>query len=230
MLALFGHQSVGQNLLEGLGELAGAGAAVPQVTRDTESPALQSQDCIIAFRVGANGDPFGKLRHFAEMAAGPLGRQATVALFKFCYVDIEDPRVVGPLSDAYAAAIDALESAGHAPRIAHITVPLRHVSFGARSTLGLLVGRHHPQAIRNSARHAFNEWLRRRYSGEHRLFDLAAIESRDAAGRARTSPGPGGRVPMLAAGFTDDGGHLNGEGRRIVAGAFLDFLRRAACA
>ncbi len=217
MLFLFGHQSVGQNILEGMEELARTGLATPHVTGLNDPPAGESGPTLRHFRVGSNGQPLTKIQHFERTVSGDIGRRAQAAMFKFCYVDLHDEDLVSPLFDAYAQMIDRLQR--HRPDLlmAHVTMPLRAVPGGVVTTARRLLGQRHPQIAANAARDAFNARLRARYGPTSPLFDLAAIQS-------------GGRsaAPALLSRYTDDGGHLNEAGRRDVAREFLDFLERLA--
>jgi hypothetical protein len=222
---LFGHQSVGANLLDGLQELGRAGTPVPGLV-DASSQTCPTHGPFIAhFRVGQNGSAESKLRHFGEMLQGSLGRQVDVALFKFCYVDINDDTAAARLFEEYARVMAALQQRFPHLVIGHVTVPLRTTPVGLRAAARRLLGRPaHPELARNRARHAFNQSLRRRFGAGETLFDLAGVE----AGGVDASA-----APRLRAAYSSDGGHLNATGRAVLAKAFLTFfgsLRPAAAA
>ncbi|MEF9476235.1 MAG: hypothetical protein L0958_06070, partial [Candidatus Mariimomonas ferrooxydans] len=56
------------------------------------------------------------------------------------------------------------------------------------------------------------------------LFDLALIESTDSEGGMATFKKCGKSFYSLVPSYTNDGGHLNEDGRRIVAEQLLIFL------
>lgn len=218
LLVLFGHQSVGQNILDGIAELAHTGVAVPRVLVDLNQPTDAAPGVTLAhFRVGKNGAPLTKIHDFERTVMGDAGRRAQAALFKFCYVDLRDANQVAPLFEAYLQMTERLQRERPDLVLAHVTMPLRSVPTGIVATARRLLGQRHPQSAANAARHAFNELLRERCGSVAPLFDLAAIESggRDAA-------------PRLLPLYTDDGGHLNRQGRQVVAERFVDFLERLA--
>ena len=217
MLVLFGHQSVGQNILDGIEELARAGMATPHVTGLNDPPAEDSGTTLRHFRVGSNGQPLTKIQHFERTVSGDIGRRAQAAMFKFCYVDLREQYLAAPLFDAYAQMIDRLQRRRQNLLIAHVTMPLRAVPGGVISTARRLLGQRHPQLAANAARDAFNARLRARYGPTSPVFDLAAIQS-----------GGPDAAPALLPRYTEDGGHLNEAGRRVVAREFLDFLERLA--
>lgn len=214
MRMLFGHQSVGANLLDGLRELSGRGVAIPPLS-DARTGALPANGPFIAhFRVGRNGVPDSKIRDFSEMVGSDLARQVDVALFKFCYVDVRDEGSAVRLFDEYAKAMDRLQDAAPGIVIGHVTVPLRTAPSGTKEVVRRLFGRgRHPEIARNAARHAFNTRLRERYGKAGTVFDLARIES-----------GPESPPPRLLPEYTSDGGHLNEPGRVAVASGFLKFF------
>jgi hypothetical protein len=215
MFVLFGHQSVGQNLLDGVRDLGSDGLPVPALLSldDTTPPCAHMAVC--AFRVGHNRDPVGKFRHFSEVAAGEAGRRADLAMLKLCYADIEDTTAIAGLFDAYREMLAEIRSHRPALEIAHCTVPLRSVATGAAAGIRRLLARNDREASANGARHAYNELLRERFAEAGTLFDLAGLE----AGPERNT-----RAPALSRALTDDGGHLNAAGRRVVAREFLAFL------
>ena len=214
MRVLFGHQSVGQDILEGIAELARQGLAVPQVI-DARAGLPSTAPIVLAhFRVGTNGQPLSKLADFLESAASSPAADVQVAMFKFCYVDLIRLEDAAPLFDAYVRTMDHVREIRPDLAIAHVTIPVRAVPPAVVGAAMKLMGREHPQWAQNAARHEFNERLRDRYGSTEPLFDLAAFES-------------GGRVdtPALASRFTRDGGHLNGRGRRELARRFVEFLQ-----
>lgn len=217
MRILFGHQSVGQNILDGIGELARQGRTVPQVIDARAEGETRCPIVLAHFRIGVNGRPLSKLDHFAEEVTGQAGGQARAAMFKFCYVDLCQTDAVAAVFDAYVKTIDRLRLARPDLLIAHVTVPLRSVPPPVVSAGLRLLGRTHPQFAQNDARQRFNARLRDRYAATAPFFDLAALES-----------GGQGAAPALARCFTDDGGHLNGRGRLQVAAAFVEFLQDLA--
>jgi hypothetical protein len=221
MRILFGHQSVGANILGGMSKLQTPGSAIPAIVplESIATEADASSSAIVHFRVGRNGDPVGKLAHFEQVVDAVSGRVDWV-MCKFCYVDVHTRTSCEELWSAYAATSERLERL--AVRQAHMTTPLRAVS----SALGLFVrrvlGRRDAELANNAMRERFNERIRQNFSP---LFDLAHLESLGASGCAATLPFERARVRALAGEFTNDGGHLNARGQQAVARQLLDFLQ-----
>ena len=94
----------------------------------------------------------------------------------------------------------------------------------AKNTIKKIIGRPVRNVTLNAKRDEYNERLIREYGGRDAVFDLAKIES-TAPGGARVEDSVNGRkFYLLAEEYTDDGGHLNELGRRVVAAELVKFL------
>jgi lysophospholipase L1-like esterase len=204
---VFGHQSVGRNILGGVATLAaGAGVALPI----TETRDGATAPGIAHFGVGANGDPLGKIRDFAAVMDGPAGAGADIALLKLCYIDFSGTADPAMLAAAYGDTLAHLQQRHPATAFVAVTAPLTTVQTGPKALVKKLLGRAPDGRVENTRREAFNAVLRARFGAEGRLFDLAALES--------------GGGDALNAALTSDGGHLNDAGARLVAERFVAFL------
>lgn len=206
---LFGHQSVGRNILDGVRALAGqAGVALP--IQESRGPAVAPG--LTHFAVGSNGDPLAKINDFAAVV--DAGAAADVALMKLCYIDFSGSADPAKVAAAYCDTLDALRARHPQTAFVAVTVPLTTVQGGPKALVKRMLGRTPDGQAENLRRHAFNEALRAR-NGAGRLFDLAALEARG---------GQGGPAPCLDPALTNDGGHLNDQGARLVAAEFVGFL------
>ena len=118
---LFGHQSVGMNILDGVSGV--------YASADLDAPAIEevSGSSKATFRhafVGKNGDPIGKFDAFAEVLNGPAGEEVDVALMKLCYVDINATTDVDAVFDAYVAMMAEVEAAHTNMRFLYTTAAL----------------------------------------------------------------------------------------------------------
>src|SRR5437660_12752295 len=96
---LFGHQSVGWNVIAGLKQLeVGNGQTFPIV--DLAGGGRDRSAGLSHFMVGRNGDPRSKLLAFDRMLDS-CDETFDLALLKFCYLDIDARTNVGPLFSAY---------------------------------------------------------------------------------------------------------------------------------
>lgn len=83
---LFGHQSVGGNLIDGLADLAREGEPVPLTVVRSLRLDSAMRGVIAHEWVGENGEPESKLAAVGDALAGSA-RAANVAIVKFCYSD-----------------------------------------------------------------------------------------------------------------------------------------------
>jgi hypothetical protein len=222
----FGHQSVGWNLLDGLAELARA-AGVPVRIVETPDGSAIGPGTFGHAAVGQNGDPASKLESFAR--AIPPGRDPDLALVKLCYVDVTASTDVPALFARWEAAIEALEAAHPRTTFVWVTVPLTTLLTGPKALAKRLLGRAPHGEVENARREELNALVR---DGARRrgrpVYDLARVESTRPDGAAETFAHAGKRVPALFAGYTDDGGHLVGEGRLRAARELVAVLAAAS--
>jgi hypothetical protein len=210
MRIVFAHQSVGENLLDGVERLA--------TELGTELPIVESQTIAEAgvgishFFVGENGNPEGKLSDFSARLSGVDAASVDVALLKFCYVDFGADTDAHALARRYIDSLEALQAANANTTFVAITAPLTTVQAGPKAWVKRLLGRSPYGLLENVKREQFNDELRRHFESP-RLFDLARIEAP-----------PEASVRALDPRLSSDGGHLNAEGRVVVGAAFVKLL------
>ena len=120
---VFAHQSVGRDIIGGLGHL---GAGSPEALRlhDLASGPAPDGPVLMHVNVGKNGEPLTKLRHFRELLEGGLGRDVDIAMLKFCFWDIRRDTDVDAVFAEYQSTFAALEKHSHRYNSFHATVPL----------------------------------------------------------------------------------------------------------
>lgn len=219
----FGHQSVGFNIMRGVGDVSKEYPAVTLRVTDTAEPALFDAPVLAHTTVGQNSDPESKMKDFAEHLRGGIGGRADIAAFKFCYADFESSTDASRVFAMYKRTMTDLAAAYPETRFVHITVPLKATSSGLKKYIKNVLGKPHPFIADNSRRNEFNELMRKEYTGKQ-LFDLAAIEATRMDGTASFDTANGTKVPSLANEYTSDSGHLNEQGRRFVAEQFIGVL------
>jgi len=217
---VFAHQSVGNNILDGVRTIAGR-EKVPLRIEQARSDASTAPG-IVHFMVGRNGEPESKIEDFRNtLGAKPFG-QVDVALMKFCFVDFDADTDPKKLAADYENAIDTLQREQPATRFVAVTVPLETLQTGVRAWLKRALGREPGGYASNARRYAFNEEIRRHYAAAQ-LFDLARAES-SAGGTAHTYAIDGVNAEALDPAFSADGAHLNEDGEVAVAGALIRAL------
>ncbi|RKZ12677.1 hypothetical protein DRQ53_14480 [bacterium] len=197
---LFGHQSVGQDVLAGMAEVVpGLGIVKVSEWEGGDGPVL------VDAMIGANGDPKSKDRAFLELV--DRLKPGDVALYKYCYIDMAADTDPDALCAAYERTLDEADARG--VRTVAVTMPVTTVAPVAKRWLKRLLGRTTDTEL-NQLRQRFNERLRGSVS-QRPLIDLAGMEA---------APADADALQILRADFTHDGAHLNPHGQRTVATQF----------
>ena len=226
----FGHQSVGEDIVAGISDVARQHDVDLTIIEGTNSTVL-GEPAFAHARMGDNLAPESKLKAFREAMDGGLGNKADIAFLKLCYVDFrvgDDPTA---LFTTYRETLDALQLSYPETTFIHMAVPVCGRPGGLKNAIKApvkaLLGRE-GETRHNAVRHEFNRLLRDAYAPEGRFFDLAAAESVGPDGMRYVRRSHGEEFPMLAPGNTDDGGHLNATGRKRVAEQILAWLAETA--
>lgn len=222
---LFGHQSVGSNLLDGLQALAKGEGIDLRISEVKGAQELRPGTLGHVF-VAHNGDPRRKLASFGSALEGA---DPDVALVKFCYVDFDSTTDARALFSEYEKTLQALRAKHPRTTFVHVTVPLQADEGMLKSLAKKLLGKKTGAVPTNARREEFNGLLRRAYAGEP-LFDLARVESVDSSGQPVSARFDGKPVPMLAREYTHDGGHLNAAGSWRAALEFVNVVGNALAA
>lgn len=213
---VFGHQSVGENILEGVRALAAEQRVALDVVESRANPGAGS---IIHFKIGENGQPVTKIEDFRSAIEFGAANGMDVAMMKLCYLDFAAETDAVTLAQRYIALLEELQESHPGTRFVAITAPLTTVQTGPKAWAKRVLGRAPAGYETNLRRWEFNEKVRARFADTGQLFDLARIESGSSRFEYR-----GHRVESLQEVLTSDGGHLNDAGRRLVASAFVRFL------
>jgi hypothetical protein len=218
----FAHQSVGQNLVDGMTRLAFDEHVMLRVV--PYKPGTLSEPGLVHAQNGANGDPESKLKGFGELLA--QAGDADLAAMKLCYVDFTPDTDAEALFKKFKAAHQDAKQKHPAVRLMVITTPLTTVQRGFKASLKNALGGGAYGERENVKRHQFNELLRKEYQGKEPFFDLAALEA-GSGSAACTFERDGQTWPCLRDEITDDGGHLNANGQRQLATAWVAALAEA---
>jgi hypothetical protein len=220
----FGHQSVGYNIVDGVGDVLKQYPAVTLNVTESREPEVFAAPVLAHATVGRNSDPESKINDFAERIRAGIGNRADVAAFKFCYVDVDHNTNVSQVFAKYKRTMTDLAAAYPNTRFMHVTVPLKATSTGWKKYVKSILGKPHPFIMDNLRRQEFNELMRREYAGRQPFFDLAAVEATRADGSVSFDTSNGAQIPSMANEYTYDSGHLNEQGRKFVAAQFLRAL------
>ena len=216
----FGHQSVGDNILQGIRDLIADDPRLKLKIVNSSDPESVPGPALVESHIGENGNPQSKDEVLATILSKGMGKQGGIAMYKYCFVDIDASTDVRQMFYHYRSGIDALKLKYPSLKIVHITVPLMTVEPAMKAWIKSLLGR--PTARDADAkRNAFNDLLRQTYTGIDPIFDLAEVESTHADGSRSFFLLGNEKIYTLAPEFTTDGGHLNERGRRVAAERLL---------
>lgn len=223
---LFGHASVGNNIVDGIQEIMSADKRFEKINvRKLESDHQISTPGFYHFGVQKNGFPKKKCDHFKEILIdNGLGRKIDIAFFKFCYVDIEGDSNVQEIFDYYVNTMEDIRKEFPNLKILHTTVPLYSHGKGIKGFIKRFIKTDNHNIKRNE----FNEKLIEKYNGIDPIYNLDRVESTYPDGRRSSFKFKGKEYFSLANEYTYDGGHLNELGRYYAAKNLLRLLSELA--
>lgn len=232
---LFGHASVGNNIISGIEDIIESDERFAKL-HFYELTEL-SQPGFYDFMVRKNRFPKEKCDHFKSTLSNQnVGNFFDIAFFKFCFVDINNNSNVQEIFEYYVETIKHIKEKFPKLTIVHVTMPLKVHSWGPKYLLinlskgKLRMAKHIVYTfkrnltegdIENVKRNEFNKMLINKYKDIDPIYDLAKIESSLPNGKIVSFKHNGVDYPSLAVEYTDDGGHLNKLGRYYAAKELL---------
>lgn len=223
----FGHQSVGNNIIDGIKNLMKKNPQIKLNIIETIDPSKFNVPIFAHSRVGKNMDPKSKIVAFGNFVKNGIGDTANIVYFKFCFVDVDAGTEIQKLFGEYKSKMLSLKKQYPKTTFIHFTVPLlRKSKTTLKSLIKRIVGKNGEffDNEHNIKRNEFNDLLRNEFEGKEPIFDLAKAESTHPDGRMETFTKDGEKYYSLVPDYTNDGGHLNDKGRKIIAEQLLIFL------
>ncbi len=220
----FGHQSVGEDIMNGLRSILRENSDVRLNLVTTKGALNLPESFFLDSFVGENRRTDLKCADFTKNIDSLAGGRLDIAMLKFCFADIQRETNIQEIFERYTATIDSLKRRHPAVTFVHVTVPLSAGTTGLKRLINTVLGRVGNNDMANLNRHRFSEMLKERYKGEP-VFDLASIESTYPDGtRESTTYGGETYYSMIADYAAEDGDHLNEKGRSLAAGAMIHVL------
>ena len=214
---LFGHQSVGNNILSGVKTLADGAGVNLKIMESRNAP---SEFGITHFKIGKNEDPQSKIKDFADTLSSGAAQGADIALMKLCYIDIQGDTDAKKLAADYISSLERLRLQYPKTVFIAVTTPIKTVQDGPKAWLKRLLGRDPGGYADNFRRQEFNTVLRKSEGLKGRLFDVAKFEA-EGAGSHNYKGQP---LEVLNPEMSNDGGHLNAKGEQYVAAKLLKMI------
>ena len=191
---------------------------------NTAKPMEIRQGTLAHDGIGMNFDPLSKIQAFTKLMDTGLGNSVDLAFFKFCFVDFGPNTDVDKVFADYKKTLAGVQERYSKTRLIHMTVPLMEKQTGPKSWIKKLIGKPLSGYEDNIRINRFNDLLRAEYGKQGALFDLAGLESTHRDGGRSTFVKDGKTYYSLASEYTNDGGHLNEKGRKVVAEQLLILL------
>lgn len=220
----FGHQSVGNNIIDGINKIMQSNKTIKLNIVKTTDPAAFDKPIFAHSDVGKNDDPESKIKAFQEYIRKGIGNKADFAFFKFCFWDIRNKTDVKAVFQSYKEALSQLKTKFPSTRFIHMTVPLMSYQNGIKSRIKRVLNMSIESDIDNIKRNELNELILNEYNGKEPVFDIAMAESTLPDGTRTSFSKDGKTYYTLADDYTNDGGHLNEKGQKVVVEQFLVFL------
>jgi hypothetical protein len=231
---LFGHQSVGEDIINGLKELFKTQYKDRQLNITEFANSKPDSPGLYHFHVGKNRNPELKINHFKEVILNGAGNDFDIIMMKLCYVDIvkNSTDETDSLFDLYVASVQEIKEKFPQLKVIHCTVPLKtRDTFEKgkkaeikRFLMSLTGKRANDES--NAKREYFNQKIRQKFAGADLVFDIAKIEAlKSLKSSDMLSDNSNSKSPLfLQPGLSNDGGHLNELGQKWVAAHFLNLF------
>lgn len=216
----FGHQSVGSNIIDGVGLLyREVEVAEPKVGPVSD---IGVEGGFLAHeQVGVNGDPQSKIDQFTSELEAGLADQVDTVVLKFCYDDITRDTDVRAIFDAYSSAMARIQREYPQLRIVYTTVPLTTKPSWKSKLKAFVTRTTPPSTADNIVREQYNDLIRTEYQGTGQLFDIASLESTAGDGSRVSGTLGDNQYFMLDSQLALDYGHLNDTGSKLAAQEFV---------
>ena len=221
----FGHQSVGFNIIDGIKEIMSENEEINFNIKETNDINDFSASIFAHSRVGQNTNASSKLENFENIIQQGLGEKVDIAFFKYCYVDITGKTDVQALFELYTSTMNDLQKDFPGTVFIHATVPLKSVTTTWKIRIKKLLGKDNLwEYSDNIKRNEFNAMLRHEYGATEKFFDIALAESTYPDGTIEGFCNNGKQYASLIPSYSNDGGHLNEKGRKVIAAQLLQTM------
>ena len=225
----FGHQSVGFNIIEGINDIMKENHQIRLKVIETNDPADMNKPIFAHSRIGKNTYPQSKIDAFASFIEKGIGKKANIAFFKLCFADIIGTTDVNRIFEFHKNTMSHVKKEYPQTTFVPVTVPLLRTKITFKTKIIRALGKKDIWGLDgNIKRNEFNNLLIKEYEGKDPIFDLAMIESTFPDGKRSSFTVAGKTYYSLISEYTHDGGHLNEQGRKIVAEQLLIFLAKLA--
>jgi len=220
---IFGHQSVGRNILSGINQLEAETGIKLNIIESRDFKGIRELS-FIHFRVGVNKDAVSKINDFKSIMEDVSKDSGSIAFFKFCYVDIREENDIDSIFKYYKENMLYLKEKYPDTKLILFTVPLKALQKGPKALVKKMLMMPVGGVMDNIKRDRFNNMMLKELENEFPIFDIAKVESTLPDGTPFTFKRKGKQYPCMPDIYTYDGGHLTKLGEKVVAHNLINFL------
>jgi hypothetical protein len=220
----FGHQSVGNNILDGVNSILKENPSIKLNVVKTIKKSDFKNGIIAHSSIGSNADPQSKVDAFVRNIKEGIGNEADAVALKFCYIDFNRETDSQKVFEGYKLAIEDVKKQYPSLKVVHMTVPLLKIQTGPKAWVKKIIGRPLDGINDNIKRLEYNDLLIKTFGATDPIFDVSKAESTYPDGKRESFKKDGKTYYAMVPAYTNDGGHLNETGKKIVAEQFLLFL------
>lgn len=221
----FGHQSVGNNIIDGVMDLMRENPQIRLNIVKTSDPDEFKSGFFAHSSLGKNDDPQSKIDAFANLIKSGIGSKVDIAFFKFCFADIIGTTDVESVFNIYKNTLSDVKKAFPKTKFVHVTVPLVITKKSLKARFNRLIGKEDIWFYDgNIKRNELNKLIINEYRGKEPIFDVADVESTYPDGRKEIFKDKGNIYYAMVPAYTKDAGHLNELGRKQAAEQLLLLL------
>jgi hypothetical protein len=173
----FGHQSVGENIVQGMKEILSEHSGISFKIVEAKDLSSISEGTFVHAKIGRNTRPESKIRAFEKILTSAPPGSIDIALMKFCYVDLNRDSDPEALFETYSTRIAALGAKLPGTTFVHTTVPIESAPQGAKDVVkgwAKAVLRRPGVAEDNRVRERYNSLIRETFGGTEPIFDIAS--------------------------------------------------------
>jgi len=220
----FGHQSVGFNIINGIREVVRDNPQIKLNIVETRQVNDFGHGIFAHSRIGLNEEHQSKIDDFVDLIGSETGNRYEYAFFKYCYVDAVAKTDIKQMFISYKSGINKIKKKHPDIVIIHFTIPLTVTKASWKTKVKKVFGKKIWEYEDNIKRNEFNTLLKHEFVGNEPVFDIASFESISPDGKESFFTVNGDKYFSMLPEYSDDGGHLNRKGSRIVAEQLLIFL------
>ncbi len=161
----FAHQSVGNNIIQGIFDIVIANYAIELSIKERVIDEESGSPVFLHSKIGENGHPIKKIDDFKNVIQDTVGKDIDIAVLKLCFWDIRKDTDINEVFTKYKCNIGELKKEYPHIKFIHCTVPLMKHTNTLIAKIKRLLNITIFSDLDNIKRNEFNELILREYGG-----------------------------------------------------------------